>query len=49
VNIYTLQPLHASAASVEKAWYLMLAEDSLNIDVSKLDVILEIGGGYGQV
>jgi hypothetical protein len=45
----TLQPLQASAASIEKAWYLMLAEDSLSIDVSKLDVVIEIGGGYGQV
>jgi hypothetical protein len=45
----TLQPLRASASSIEKAWYLMLAEGSFGIDISKLDVVLEVGGGYGQV
>jgi hypothetical protein len=47
--LVTLQPLQASADSIEKAWHLMLTEDSLDIDISKLNVVLEIGGGYGQV
>jgi hypothetical protein len=49
VCVLLLQPLHASASSIEQAWYLMLAEDSLGVDVSKLDLVIDIGGGYGQV
>jgi hypothetical protein len=44
-----IQPLYASVASIEKAWHLMQIERSLDIDVSTASLIVEIGGGYGQV
>jgi hypothetical protein len=44
-----LQPLHASSNSIEKAWSVMLAESVLDVNISDMTTILEIGSGSGQV
>jgi hypothetical protein len=41
--------VQASASSIDAVWNLAQAEDVFGIDISDYSLIVEIGGGYGQV
>jgi hypothetical protein len=41
--------VQASASSVEAVWHVAWVEDVIGIDIQHHDLIVEIGGGYGQV